>query len=101
MARATNLRVSVRLAVLREGGEEAVVFERPPERGDVSASSLPASSCCPPPPPVLSTVMGLEHTLLGSAIAKAQARFVADCSLYMQVRVAGALVPCVPGRHLQ
>ncbi|KAI8470348.1 MAG: kinase-like domain-containing protein [Monoraphidium minutum] len=68
MQAAANLRVSPRLALLRDGCAEAVLLELPRGgAGPVAASHLP-----------------LEHTLLASALARQQARFVKDCGHYMQ-----------------
>jgi hypothetical protein len=39
---------------------------------------------------VVASQLGLQHTLLASSVKQQQARFIQDCSLYMQVRAAAA-----------
>ncbi|KIZ06401.1 putative serine/threonine-protein kinase pats1 [Monoraphidium neglectum] len=89
MFRATTMHTTARLALLqREGAAEALLFETPGGgskeelmagcgknqlalRGDASAE-------------VVASQLGLQHTLLASSVKQQQARFIQDCSLYMQ-----------------
>jgi hypothetical protein len=56
----------------------------------VSAGALPScgAGAGADGPQVLATPLPLQHSLLASAIAAGEARFIRDCSLYVQVRRA-------------
>ena len=96
MARASNMRMAVRIAILRPNpaSDEALLFEVPRA---CSPSSLEGSVCggCANraavvqpgdgAAEVLATRLALGNTLLASAVKHRQARFVRDCGSYMQV----------------
>lgn len=97
--RATSVRPAVRLALLQRGSTDALLFElprgagasaaRPSPLGAAAGASAPLASVRGAPDermPVTVSSMSLAGTLLGSAISERQARFVKDCSRYMQVR---------------
>ncbi|KAI8462306.1 MAG: hypothetical protein J3K34DRAFT_527838 [Monoraphidium minutum] len=94
LRRACAMRVAPRLA-LTQGGAKALIFEAPPDsrkpRGGAApkarAESAAALGACAPARPgggdVIASRMALGNTLLGSALARGEARFVSNVSAYM------------------
>lgn len=94
LSAASGLRVTARLALLQHPGtvntsSEALLFEAAPDY-----SSLPAFNRGPSHSEVVSAsdveskivagVLPLDRTLLASAVAMQQARFIKDCATYIQ-----------------
>jgi hypothetical protein len=106
MSKATGQRLSVRLALLQPNDPaSALLFEAPPRAapGPAPGPAAAAASLDPEPPPhpavacaadaaagVTATQMGLDHTLLVSAVAHHTARFVKCVQHYLQVRARAA-----------
>ena len=63
------------------GSQRMLLLEAP---GTTALAAGPAPA--DPHDGLISSAMGLENTLLASALAHREARFVADCSNYLQVR---------------
>lgn len=95
MLRACGLRASVRIGLLQHNDpNRMLLFEAP--RAAARAAASPAASSdgvlasdADVHGEVIATSMSLTNTLLASALAEKQARFVSDCGLYMQVRRRG------------
>jgi hypothetical protein len=91
------VRLAVRLALLQKSGADALLFELP--RADSLTGAAPGASAGAGGGSVGGRVtvsqIGLAGTLLASAIVERKARFVKDCSRYMQVRRQ----PAWPGSH--
>lgn len=87
MHRACGMRCSVRLALVQQDDGKALLFEAPRAAGGPSplaALVSPADVSAD----VVASSLGLNNTLLASAVGQRQARFVADIGTYMQVRAS-------------
>jgi hypothetical protein len=93
MLRACGLRASARLALLQHNDpSRMLMFEAPRAAARAAASPSPSSSSefalaseADAHGEVIVTSLGLNNTLLASALAEKEAHFVSDCGVYMQV----------------
>jgi hypothetical protein len=104
MHSATNMAASARLALIASAQSpevpEALVFECPPAAAKAAAANASGTASsgsnslgsdhrlAPPSDPeahVIASRLTLVNTLLASALQGQQARFITDCSAYMQV----------------
>ncbi|KAI8470351.1 MAG: hypothetical protein J3K34DRAFT_521472 [Monoraphidium minutum] len=92
LLKACGLRMSARLALLQPGCPDALLLELPRGGGGGAGSSGgggeqlsgPVVAAGDAAGGVVASQMDLSNTLLASALARQQARFVKDCGHYMQ-----------------
>lgn len=96
MLRSANLRMGLRLALLDEADRSrALVFRSKPRAGAIEGTAAAAAAARrggasmalpadPTEPDVVASEMAVAGTLLESAISMCKARFVRDCTVYLQ-----------------